>query len=63
MKIRIDSHTLERAGERGTDEKEIKDVIDAGFPITAKHGRKSKAKIYQYKQKRQDRYYEQKGWK
>lgn len=37
MEIQIDPHTLERAEERGTDEEEIKDVINSGTPIPAKH--------------------------
>jgi len=36
MKIQIDSHALERAEERGTNEKEIKDVIQTGFSIHCK---------------------------
>jgi hypothetical protein len=60
MDIRIDRHTLERAKERGTDEDEIRDVISTGGAIPAKHGRAGKAKIYPFKQKRHDRYYDQK---
>ena len=30
MEIQIDPHTMERAEERGTNEDEIKDVIDTG---------------------------------
>lgn len=60
MKIRIDPHTLERAEERGTNEEEIKDVIINGFSVPAKHGRIGKAKIYDFKMKRLDKYYEQK---
>lgn len=60
MKIRIDPHTLERAEERGTNEEEIKDVIINGFLVPAKHGRIGKAKIYDFKMKRLDKYYEQK---
>lgn len=60
MEIRIDLHTLERAEERGTNEEEIKDVINAGIPIPAKRGRLGKAKIYDFEQKRHDSYYEQK---
>ena len=60
MEIQIDSHTLERAEERGTNEDEIKDVINTGFPIPAKYGRKGKCKIYEFQQKRHGRYYEQK---
>jgi len=60
MEIQIDPHTLERAAERGTHEKEIKDVIQSGFAIPAKHGRIGKAKVYNFKQKRHNKYYEHK---
>jgi hypothetical protein len=60
MEIHIDPHTLERAEERGTNEDEIKDVINTGFPIPAKYGRKGKAKVREFKQKRHGKYYEQK---
>lgn len=60
MAIQIDSHTLERAEERGTNEKEIIDVINTGFSIPAEYGREGKAKIYDFKQKRHNKYYEQK---
>jgi len=60
MDIQIDPHTLKRAEERGTNEKEIVDVINAGFHITAKYRRVGKAKIYDFKKKRQNKYYEQK---
>jgi len=60
MDIQIDPHTLERAEERGTNEEEIVDVINTGFHISAKYGRVGKAKIYDFKKKRQNKYYEQK---
>ena len=60
MEIQIDPHTLERAEERGTNEDEIKDVINTGFSIPAKYGRMGKAKIYNFRQKRHGKYYEQK---
>lgn len=60
MDIQIDPHTLERAEERGTNEEEIVDVINTGFHIPAKYGRVGKAKIYDFKKKRQNKYYEQK---
>ena len=60
MEIQIDQHTLERAEERGTDEGEITDVINNGFSISAKYGRIGKAKIYDFKQRRHNKYYEQK---
>jgi hypothetical protein len=36
MEIQFDPHTLERAEERGSNEEEIRDVINTGFPIPAK---------------------------
>ncbi len=60
MEIQIDPHTLARAEERGTDEEEIKNVIKTGTDVSAKHGRIGKAKVYEYKQERHHKYYEQK---
>ena len=60
MEIQIDPHTLERAEELGTNEDEIKDVIQTGFSIAAKYDRIGKAKIYDFKQIRLNKYYEQK---
>jgi hypothetical protein len=54
------THTLERAKERGTSAKEIKEVIETGFAIPARYGREGKAKVYDFKRKRQGKYYEQK---
>ncbi len=60
MQIQIDSHTLKRAIERGTNEIEIVDVLKNGFDIPAKNERKGKAKNYTFKNERQGKYYEQK---
>ncbi len=60
MEIQIDSHTLERAEERGTNEEEIKDIIETGFNIPAKYERMGKAKVYDFKRKRCGKYCEQK---
>jgi len=60
MEIVIDPHTMERAGDRGTNEAEIRDVIQSGLSIPAKYGRIGKAKVYDFKQKRHNKYYEQK---
>jgi hypothetical protein len=60
MKIQIDPHTLERSHERGASEEEIKDIIETGSVIPAKHGRKGKTKVYEFKKERHGRYYEQK---
>jgi len=60
MEIQIDHHTLERAGERGANENEIRDVINTGSSIPAKHGRLGKAKNYEFRKTRVGKYYEQK---
>ena len=60
MDIRIDQHTLERAKERGTNEEEIRGVIETGSEIPVKFGRIGKAKVYEFNQKRLGKYYEQK---
>jgi len=60
MRIQIDPHTLERAEERGTNEEEIRNVINTGFPIPAKHGRLGRAKLFDFRQNRHGKYYEQK---
>jgi len=60
MEIQIDSHTLERAKERGTNEEEIRDVIETGFIIPSQYGRFGKAKVYKFKQARQNKFYEEK---
>jgi hypothetical protein len=60
MEIQIDPHTLERAGERGTNEAEIRDVIYTGSLIPARYGRIGKAKLYEFRQNRHNKYYEQK---
>ncbi len=60
MEIQIDPHTLERAEERGTNEKEIKEVIETGSIIPAKYGHMGKAKVYDFKEKRHNKYYQQK---
>ena len=60
MKIQIDYHTLKRAEERGTNIEEIKEVIETGFTIPAKFGRIGKAKVYNFKKKRHNRFYPQK---
>jgi hypothetical protein len=60
MEIQIDGHTLDRAKERGTNEEEIRDVIETGFSIPSKYGRIGKAKVYKFGQKRLHKYYEEK---
>ncbi len=60
MENQIGPHTLERAEERGTNEGEIRDVIETGFSVPAKYGRIGRGKVYEFKQTRHGRYYEQK---
>lgn len=60
MKIQIEPHTLERAQERGTNKKEIIDVINSGFSIPAKYNKIGKAKVYPFNQKRNGKHYQHK---
>lgn len=60
MEIRIDSHTLQRANERGANEIEIKDVLTSGDIIPAKQNRFAKAKVYPYNQERLGKQYAEK---
>jgi hypothetical protein len=60
MQIRIGSHTLLRAEERGADKAEIEDVLLTGFSIPAKYGKLGKAKVYEFGRRRGGRNYEQK---
>ncbi len=66
VKIIIEPHTIERANERGTNEIEIRDVVENGIAFPAKYGRLAKYKIYDfnaiwnnkaYKQKKVEVYY------
>ena len=60
MEFQVEPHTLERAEERGTNLEEIEDVVKTGFSISAKYNRLGKCKIYNFKSKRNGRYYEEK---
>lgn len=56
----MDPHTVERAEERGSNEAEIREVIESGFPLPARHGRWRKAKVYPFNRRRRNQYYEHK---
>ncbi len=60
MNIGIDPHTLERAEERGTNEGEIRDVIQTGVPAPAKGRGLGKAKVYSFNRVKRGRFYEHK---
>ena len=60
MEIKIEPHTLERSEERGTNREEIEDVLENGFEISARSGRRGKAKVYEFKRERLGKYYEHK---
>ena len=60
MRISIETHTLLRAEERGTEEAEIKDVLITGFSIPAKYGKMGKAKVFEFDRTRHGKYYRQK---
>ena len=60
MEIIIEPHTLIRSSERGTNKKEILEVIKTGKEAVAKHGKMVKFKIYDFNKKWLDKYYLQK---
>ncbi len=60
MEIRIDPHTIARASERGTNEVEIKEVIETGNPIPARLGRLRKARVYAFDRERLGKTYPEK---
>jgi hypothetical protein len=60
MQIQIEPHTLKRAEERGANESEILDVISTGINITAKLNRLAKAKVFEFHELRNNKFYEQK---
>lgn len=60
MNIIIEPHTLIRAAERGASKDEIIDVLSNGIFEEAKNLRKSKYKIFDFKNDRNGKYYEQK---
>ncbi len=60
MKIQTDPHTLQRANERGTDEKEIEDVLMNGKEGPAKGSRKMKFKTLSFNRIRGGKHYQQK---
>ncbi len=60
MRIQIDPHTLERAAERGTNEEEIKEVIQTGLPLPGKYGRMGRFKVYDFNSMRQGKFFRQK---
>ena len=60
MEIRLTSHALQRASERGASESEIVNVLESGFSTPAKYGRLGKAKMFNYDHCRAGRWYSQK---
>ena len=58
MKIQTDPHTLQRANERGRDEKEIEDVLMNGKEGLAKDSRKMKFNTLSYNSIRGGKHYE-----
>ena len=60
MQIRIDPHTASRAAERGTDEDEIREVIQTRNSSSTRPGRLAKAKVYSFGRERFGKTYPQK---
>ncbi|MDI6765570.1 MAG: hypothetical protein QME52_01905 [Bacteroidota bacterium] len=46
MTVKIDPHTAEQMIRRGTNESEIKEVLETKDEIDAKYGRKKKQKYF-----------------
>ena len=60
MEIQIDPHTLARAKERGTNEREITETIESGIVGTAKGLRKMKSKVFSFNATRNNKFYDHK---
>jgi len=60
MKIRIETHALERAVERGATPQEIEEVVRTGQLTAAKFGRLAKSKVYEFDALWKGRFFEQK---
>jgi len=60
MHIRIDAHTLERAGERGASREEIEEVIRTGSTVPARSGRLARTKVFPFARWWRGGQYEQK---
>ena len=60
MHIQIEPHTLLRANERGASEEEIIETINNGKILAAKLNRNAKFKVFDFKQFRNGKFFEQK---
>jgi hypothetical protein len=60
VRITIDSHAAQRASERGTDEKEIREAIHFGEMFPAKRGRSEFRLIFAYEALWEGTYYRNK---
>lgn len=60
MLIRIDAHTIEQMKKRGTNEREIREVLETEIEYEAKLGRKKKSKVFPFQNIWEGKFYEQK---
>lgn len=60
IKINIDSHALERAEQRGTNEEEIKETVLSGEKFPAKRNRVGFRRNFAYRNEWEGRYFENK---
>lgn len=60
MDIKINPHTTEQMKRRGTNEDEIKEVLETKDEIDAKYGRKKKTKIFPFNNYWCGKYYQEK---
>lgn len=60
IKVNIDPHALVRAGERGTNEEEIKETVRTGEKFPAKKRRSEFRQVFEYGRKWEGVHYEHK---
>ena len=60
MELKVDSHTRERAVERGASIDELRDVLATGRAVPAKYGRLASEKVYVFGKDRLGKIYPQK---
>jgi len=60
MEIQIETHTMQRAKERGAIESEIIETINTGTDIAAKYGRTGKSKVFLFNNTHGKKYHAEK---
>lgn len=60
MEIRLDKHTIEQMTKRGTNEAQIKEMLNEATECDAQYGRKRKSKVFNYNKMWCGKYYKEK---